>query len=73
MVWLGLFALIVFYWCFFTAIVTGRRSWIWLGVLCVPVLTMAIGYKTGMQINLIFLKPSARIPGKHPHINRDQK
>lgn len=51
MAWLGLFALIVFYWCFFTAIVTGRRSWIWLGVLCVPVLTMAIGYKTGMQIN----------------------
>lgn len=28
--------------------------------------------KTGMQINLIFLKPSARIPGKHPHINKDQ-
>ena len=51
MAWLGLFALIVFYWCFFTAIVIGRRSWIWLSVLCVPILIMAVGYKEGMQIN----------------------
>lgn len=51
MAWLGLFALVVFYWCFFTAVVTGRRSWIWLSVLCVPVLVMAVRYQTGMDIN----------------------
>ena len=50
MAWLGLFTLI-FYWCFFTAAVTGRRSWIWLSILCLPVLIMVIGYKQGMQIN----------------------
>ena len=51
MAWLGLFTLIIFYWCFFTAAVTGRRSWIWLSILCLPVLIMVIGYKEGMQIN----------------------
>ena len=51
MAWLGLFTLIIFYWCFFTAAVTGRRSWIWLSILCLPVLIMVIGYKQGMQIN----------------------
>ncbi len=51
MAWLGLFALIVFYWCFFTAAVTGRRSWMWLGLLCVPVFIMAVGHRADMQIN----------------------
>lgn len=51
MAWVGLFALIVFYWCFFTAAVTGRRSWAWLSLLCMPVLIMAISYQPDMQIN----------------------
>ena len=51
MAWLGLFTLMIFYWCFFTAAVTGRRSWAWLSILCLPVLIMVIGYKEGMQIN----------------------
>ena len=51
MAWVGLFALIIFYWCFFTAAVTGRRSWMWLGLLCVPVFIMAVGHRADMQIN----------------------
>lgn len=51
MAWVGLFALIIFYWCFFTAAVTGRRSWIWLSLLCVPVFIMAVGHRADMQIN----------------------
>ena len=51
MAWLGLFTLMIFYWCLFTAIVTGRRSWGWLCLLCVPVLIMAGTYGEGMKIN----------------------
>ncbi len=51
MAWLGLFTLMIFYWCLFTAVVTGRRSWAWLCILCLPVLIMSAGYQEGMQIN----------------------
>lgn len=51
MAWLGVVTISILYWCFFTTIVTGRKEWIILCIWWVPVLSMTVSYREGMEIN----------------------
>lgn len=51
MAWLGFITLITIYWCFFTAVTTGRLGWVAICIWLLPILAMTITYRAGMEIN----------------------
>lgn len=51
MAWLGFITFLIIYWCIFMATVTGRIGWGLITGWLLPILSMALSFREGMEVN----------------------